>query len=784
VNFNKVCELEDFSDPELVAVIRDVCAHKGSNLGKEFPSGAEARKDWGAAMAVRSLRHFGAFGRDAVILGVGTGTEDTIFYLTRHVGQVFATDRYLGADSWSPLAPVAMLAEPAFLAPFEFEPQRLVVQHMDARALRYPDQTFDGIFSSGSIEHLGQFDDIANAAFEMGRVLKPGGILALSTEFRVAGPPGGIGWPGRTLLLSAADLHRYIVEASGLELVDELRVDVSDETMATRRDIGLAMAAHEERLAGLRGGDTPEYTHWDFPHVILVHDGYVFGSVHLTLRRPDAYPSVPNAWARPGQQTLRSISAANAEILTESSGTSNTSPAPTTGSMGPAADPCHVESWEDCFAAIAEHQVATSEHERSASTQLESLTAHRLQVELDMSEIGRAELQVERMLGELTRLRADLTRRPSRQPLHDYRLTPVAEPDRSGWKWCEVSLGGRTVTVVVDPTTGDFMSRVLATGQPSPDDELVAMMLEIVQTDDLVVDVGAKIGTFALAAAATGCPVVAVEASSVNTALLRASASANGFRNLRVVGSSSSHDLVEAVDVDVRGAREYVATRAFDPVDMPALAVTVEALLAEMGLAGPAFVKMDVGGSEVAVLKGMRRLLEPDDAPIVLYRSDGNALGSFDSSPAELVAEFSALGYTNYLVEPGRLIRIDPGDMQAQAQMSCLALKRKPESLRRWEFTPPLTFEERIVRIADECRSPYSEHRAYIATALRAAHTDVLTHPVVASALRSLGHDPVPAVREASDWWLRREPLEAGSSTQQSTSTVAFATPQPDAPTE
>jgi len=763
MNFNKVCELEDFSDPELVAVIRDVCAHKVSNLGNEFPTGAEARKDWEVAMAVRSLRHFGALSRDAVVLGVGAGTEDTIFYLTRHVGQVFATDRYLGAESWSPLAPVAMLAEPAVLAPFEFDPQRLVVQHMDARALRYPDETFDGIFSSGSIEHFGQFDDIANAAFEMGRVLKPGGILALSTEFRFAGPPGGIGWPGRTLLLSAADLHRYIVEASGLELVDELRVDVSDETMATRRDIGQAMADHDERLTGLRGGDAPEYTHWDFPHVILVHDGYVFGSVHLTLRRPDAYPSVPNAWARPRQQTLRSISESNAAILAGNSDTSSASPAPTTGPVAPAVDPCHVESWEECFAAVAEHQVATSEHERSAYAQLASLTSHRLEVQREMSEISRAEMQVEQMLGKVTRLRADIIRIPPREALHDQRLAAVSESDRSAWKSCEVSLGGgQTVTVVVDPATGDFVSKMLATGQPSPDDDLIAMMLEIIQTDDLVVDVGAKIGTFALAAAATGCSVVAVEASSVNTALLRASASANGFRNLRVVGGSASHDPMEAVDGGLREAPEYGAPPASYSVTMPALAVSVEALLTEMGLASPAFVKIDVGGSEVAVLKGMRRLLEPDDAPIVLYRSDGSALDFFDSSPKELLAEFGALGYTNYLVEPGQLIRIDPSDMQVQAQTSGLALKRRPESLRRWEFAPPLTFEERIVRIADECRSPYSEHRVYIATALRTAHTDVLAHPTVAGALHSLGHDPVPAVRDASDWWLRREPFSSG----------------------
>ena len=38
----------------------------------------------------------------------------------------------------------------------------------------------------------------------------PGGVLSLSTEFRLTGPPGGIGWPGMTLLFSKENLLRYI----------------------------------------------------------------------------------------------------------------------------------------------------------------------------------------------------------------------------------------------------------------------------------------------------------------------------------------------------------------------------------------------------------------------------------------------------------------------------------------------------------------------------------------------------------------------------------------------
>ncbi len=315
VNFNKVCELEDFADPELVEVMRDVCAHKAAHFPESYPAGYEARKDWEVAMSVRALRHFGALGPDSVILGVAAGTEDTIFYLTRHARQVFVTDRYLGAGAWGPVAPVAMLVDPGFLAPFDFDPNRLVVQHMDGRSLRYPDETFDAVFSSGSIEHFGELLDVAHAAYEMGRVLKPGGIVVLSTEFRITGPPGGIGWPGDALLLSAENLQRYVVEASGLEPVDELQTDLSDTTRATVRDISQAVLDHDRRLAGVGGRGVPEFAAWDFPHVLMSHGGYEFGSVHLTLRRPPVWPATDNEWARPPQETLESIAAFNAGVL-------------------------------------------------------------------------------------------------------------------------------------------------------------------------------------------------------------------------------------------------------------------------------------------------------------------------------------------------------------------------------------------------------------------------------------------------------------------------------------
>ena len=299
MHFNKTCELEDFADPELREIIREVFSYEIPKFTPDFPRGVEYRKYWEVAMTVRALRHFGLLRRGARILGVGAGTEVTSFYLTRHVGEVVATDIYEASGHWISYAPRDMLTRPEQFAPCDFERERLTVLHMNGCDLRFPDDTFDGIYSSGSIEHFGTLQDIATSAYEMGRVLKPGGILTLSTEFAIDGPPDGDGWEG-VRLLRREHLLRYVVEASGLELVDALDTDVSEATLASRWE--LTRYTDESDRQVREHGHYPRmgeiiWTH--YPHLVLTHAGYTFGSVHLTLRKTDRYRSMANGWARP-----------------------------------------------------------------------------------------------------------------------------------------------------------------------------------------------------------------------------------------------------------------------------------------------------------------------------------------------------------------------------------------------------------------------------------------------------------------------------------------------------
>ena len=66
---------------------------------------------------------------------------------------------------------------------------------MDALDLRFEDRTFDAVYSLSSIEHFGGLAGATRALDEMARVLKPSGIVALTTEC-VINDESGLSRPG------------------------------------------------------------------------------------------------------------------------------------------------------------------------------------------------------------------------------------------------------------------------------------------------------------------------------------------------------------------------------------------------------------------------------------------------------------------------------------------------------------------------------------------------------------------------------------------------------------
>jgi SAM-dependent methyltransferase len=251
----QLCELANpakWDNPEWLGILK--------SLGT-VPADKQSmhRKAYEFAQLLFGLTRLGAIGEETRVLSVGAGHEPVLYWLANRVGRVVATDMYEGV--WQAERAMegdaSVLSRPDAFAPFEYRRDRLIFLKMDGRALAFADGTFDVAYSLSSVEHFGGFDGARAAVAEMARVLRPGGVLALATEYCLGGPPHHEAFQPEQV--------RALVAQPGLRLVQPI-----DEQVWSR---------YEVEPVDLRVNP------YQTPHMVVTDLGSVFTSVMVFLER-------------------------------------------------------------------------------------------------------------------------------------------------------------------------------------------------------------------------------------------------------------------------------------------------------------------------------------------------------------------------------------------------------------------------------------------------------------------------------------------------------------------
>jgi SAM-dependent methyltransferase len=179
------------------------------------------RKAWEWAQGLYALQHLGLLREDATAIGVGVGIEQIMFYLTNHIQMVYATDIYGEGGFVNETAYADMLASPERYVRIPFRRDHLTVMYMDGCSLEFPDNHFDFAFSFSSIEHFGP-----------------------------------------------EELDRYLVQASGLRLIEDIDYTISPLTLKHPVDFG-----HPSCRTAI-------------PHVLCKSTNMYWTSVCLVMEKP------------------------------------------------------------------------------------------------------------------------------------------------------------------------------------------------------------------------------------------------------------------------------------------------------------------------------------------------------------------------------------------------------------------------------------------------------------------------------------------------------------------
>lgn len=195
LKLNKLCHIEDWQNSELREIISelqyassiDYIHRKGWDV-KKYPvndrKGSIHRKDWEWGLGVIAMKRFGKLNKKSKAIGVGSATEEILFYLANRLDHIYATDLYDG-KSWKNLVPTDFPENPKRYSPYPYKEDALTVRRMDATRLEFPDESFDIAFSFSSIEHFGgeNHSGALRSMKEIERVLKPSGIAVVATEY-------------------------------------------------------------------------------------------------------------------------------------------------------------------------------------------------------------------------------------------------------------------------------------------------------------------------------------------------------------------------------------------------------------------------------------------------------------------------------------------------------------------------------------------------------------------------------------------------------------------------
>lgn len=317
-----------------------------------------------------------------------------------------------------------------------------------------------------------------------------------------------------------------------------------------------------------------------------------------------------------------------------------------------------------------------------------------------------------------------------------------------GTRWGELADDHGAITVALPDDDPIGTQILLGVYRHQPEIELA---LDLVRSEDIVLDIGAHLGIFALPAAKRGAQVIAIEAGPINARFLRASASANDFARLTVVQAAAGN-----TDGPVR-FREHGPWGHQSPnvyVDDVAVVPgrTVTGILAEHGVERVDLIKLDIEGGELDVLADLEAMLRADSAPELVIEANRVTQRERGARVADLLRPLEEWGFTLWQIHGRTLTRRTAADFQPETVGNYWATKGIRPAPTGWSRRDERSDDEIAETVRTQAQSDFWFVRAALAEDLANAGA-LLGHPIVRQCFARLVLDPEELVARATMWW-------------------------------
>jgi SAM-dependent methyltransferase len=219
---NSLTNVDAYKDARWMELHRDLATYSydGHVFSSEGPPDVY-RKGWEWTQTIWGLERLDMIKPHHRAIGVGAGRECVIFWLGDRLRAVVASDLYGGAQ-WSDTggreADPAVLEDPQKFCPRPIRNDVIEFKTMDGTDLGfYAADSFDFAWSLSSIEHFGSHERASDAVRELARVVRPGGIVAVATEYLL------LPEQSHPEYFNRHDLEEHVIKASpDLELTEPI----------------------------------------------------------------------------------------------------------------------------------------------------------------------------------------------------------------------------------------------------------------------------------------------------------------------------------------------------------------------------------------------------------------------------------------------------------------------------------------------------------------------------------------------------------------------------------